>query len=162
MHSHKGMCVAYTIDSSALAHCSCAYLVHRCSVLCRLASQLQPNPSIVSEQSRWGWGAQTYWWQLFSQEGESIIPPLILPNRSILGASTTPDRAAAPEEGTLLQCPHLAPMVGEHFSSTGAIAVLSTHHTAPAAKPWLPNGIYANMNLIDQELNSSKITLRPS
>lgn len=133
MHSHKGMCVAYTIDSTALAQCSCAYFIHRCSVLCRLASQLQPNPSIVSEQSHQGRGAQTYWSQLFSQEGESIIPPLILPNRSILGASTIPDSAAVPKEGTLLQCPHLVLMVGEHFNSTGAIVMLSTHHTAPAA-----------------------------
>lgn len=47
-------------------------------------------------------------------------------------------------------------VVGDGFMGTGAMVVPWFPHTAPAAEPPRLTHRYANMNLIDQELNSSK------
>lgn len=47
-------------------------------------------------------------------------------------------------------------VVGDGFMGTGAMVVPWFPHTAPAAGPPQLTHRYANMNLIDQELNSSK------
>ena len=86
-----GTCAACTRGGSALARCSCAYLVHRCSVLCLLASQLQPNLSVVSQR---GWRGREPAAPRRGERNFAINP--FAPRRS-----PTPDCTAVPKQERL-------------------------------------------------------------